>query len=216
MTESIKSTNPTIRCKPNGPLIVTGLPVLKNSKGEEIPVKPVIALCRCGHSDNKPFCDGSHARNDFSGENKEQPNRSVRDEYKGANVTVLDARGICAHSGACTDALATVFLLGKEPWIDPNGAGAEAVMQAARNCPSGALAYAIEGREQADEEQDPMISVSKDGPYAVVGILDFQDETTGQTPLAAQRYTLCRCGHSKNKPFCDGSHWSEKFEDAKN
>ena len=216
MTEPTNPDKPTISCRPNGPLIVTGLPELKNSRGEDIPAKRVTALCRCGGSKNKPFCDGAHSSNGFSGANSAEPKRSGRDEYKGAGVTVLDARSICAHVGACSDALSTVFLLGKEPWIDPDGAGAEAVIQAVRNCPSGALAHAIEGTEQADQERGAMIAVTRNGPYTVEGILDFQDDSTGQKPFAAQRYALCRCGHSKNKPFCDGSHWSAEFEDDKN
>ncbi len=222
--EPAKPANPAISCKPNGPLIVTGPATLKNSKGEEIPTKRVIALCRCGGSQNKPFCDGTHSRNGFSGENAgektgEKAGESQspgRDEYGGTALTVLDARGVCAHVGACTDGLSAVFLLGKEPWIDADGAEAEAVIEAVRNCPSGALAYAIEGAEQAHPKREHAITVTKNGPYAVVGTPDFQDETTGQSPFVPQRYALCRCGHSKNKPFCDGSHWSVEFKDDRN
>jgi CDGSH-type Zn-finger protein len=216
MTEPTKSAKPNISCRPNGPLIVEDLPLLKNSMGEDIPTKPVIALCRCGGSENKPFCDGTHSRNGFSGENTEEPERSEQIKYEGAGVTVLDARRICAHVGACTDALSAVFLLGKEPWIDPDGADTETVIRSVDNCPSGALAYAMEGAGVADQERETVISVIKNGPYAVEGIPDFRDEATGQRPFAAERYTLCRCGHSKNKPFCDGSHWSAEFKDEKN
>lgn len=60
-----ESQRPTIECSPNGPYLVEGLANLRNSRGESIAVKPVIALCRCGGSANKPFCDGTHAKIGF-------------------------------------------------------------------------------------------------------------------------------------------------------
>ena len=60
----------TIEAAPNGPYLVKGLENLKNSKGESLTTQPVIALCRCGGSSNKPFCDGTHAKIDFSGKKK--------------------------------------------------------------------------------------------------------------------------------------------------
>ena len=60
------SQSPTITCKPNGPYLVSNLGDFKNSQGERIPTKPVMALCRCGGSANKPFCDGTHQKNGFS------------------------------------------------------------------------------------------------------------------------------------------------------
>ena len=109
-----------------------------------------------------------------------------------------------------------VFRLGKEPWIDPNGAAADAIRDMVRKCPSGALGYAIDGIEAQLQAESAGITVSKDGPYWVVGALTLEDEATGQSPQSPERYALCRCGQSKNKPFCDGAHWDAEFKDPDN
>jgi CDGSH-type Zn-finger protein len=112
----------TIQASRNGPYLVTNAEHLQNSRGERIPALPQMALCRCGGSANKPFCDGTHARMGFTG--KKEPDRvpDRRDTYVGEQVTILDNRGICAHSGFCTDHLVSVFRLGQDPFVDPNGA----------------------------------------------------------------------------------------------
>ena len=188
--------------------------------GERIPARPQMALCRCGGSAIKPFCDGTHARIGFTG--KKEPDRvpDRRDTYIGQQVTVLDNRGICAHSGFCTDNLASVFRLRQEPFVDPNGARMEEIIAAARNCPSGALSYAIGGvecRDEVDQVREPTITVSKDGPYRITGGIPLEDEQ-GKDEQRAQgssreHYSLCRCGQSKNKPFCSGMHWYVNFHD---
>ena len=115
----------------------------------------------------------------------------------------------------CTDRLPGVWKLGVEPWIDPAGADAEAIVETIRMCPSGALSYAVDGVEPK-LERSPLITVSKDGPYFVVGGPALSDEVTGQQPQTAEHFTLCRCGQSKNKPFCDGTHWCVDFRGEKN
>ena len=209
------SQAPSIECKPNGPFLVKDLNDLKNSNGAAIPTKPVIALCRCGGSANKPFCDGTHQKNGFSGARLADASAARLDDYPAPGITIHDDRSLCAHAGHCTDGLASVFKYGSEPWIDPNGATVEAIVQAIRKCPSGALSYSIRGVAGVDEPREPAIAITKDGPYAVIGGIALQDQPTGQSASGA-RYTLCRCGGSKNKPFCDGTHWSNGFKDDKN
>ena len=82
---------------------------------------PQLALCRCGASAIKPFCDGTHATSGFTG--AKDPNRvpDQRDTYPGQQVTIFDNRGICQHSGFCTDRLPTVFRAGGEPFVAPSG-----------------------------------------------------------------------------------------------
>jgi CDGSH-type Zn-finger protein len=105
----------------------------------------------------------------------------------------------------------------------PNGARMEEIIAAVRNCPSGALSYAIGGieyREEVDQVREPTILVSKDGPYQITGGIPLEDEH-GKDEQRAQgssreHYSLCRCRHSKNKPFCSGMHWYIHFHDEKN
>jgi CDGSH-type Zn-finger protein len=141
------SEKPTIELRPNGPLLIKNLEVLENSKGERLETQSIIALCRCGASGNKPYCDATHKKIGFSDERTTQ--QSVESGRQGA------------------------------------GDGLEA--------------------------RDPAITVSRNGPYEVVGAI----ELAGQTHAGA-RYYLCRCGGSKNKPFCDGTHSKIGFKDDKN
>ncbi len=136
------------------------------------------------------------------------------DVYRGRRITIHDNRAICAHAGRCTDGLAAVFKYGSEPWIDPDGAATEAIIEIIRRCPSGALSYSLEGVENRDQPREASITVSKDGPYAVVGGPQLTGRAWGQG-ASMEHYTLCRCGASKNKPFCDGTHWSIGFTDGK-
>ncbi len=209
-----------IQASLNGPYLVTNADTLVTWLGERIPARPQMALCRCGGSAIKPFCDGTHARIGFTGQKNPQRIPDRRDTYVGQQVTVLDNRGICAHSGFCTDNLAAVFLVGQEPFVDPNGARMEKIIAAVRNCPSGALSYALDGvecRNEVDQLREPTITVSKDGPYRITGGIPLEDEH-GQDEQRAQgssreHYSLCRCGHSQNKPFCSGMHWYVNFHD---
>jgi uncharacterized Fe-S cluster protein YjdI len=138
-----------------------------------------------------------------------------REDYAGAQVTIHDNRGICAHSGRCTDGLPSVFRLKQEPWIDPAGASAAAIIETIRTCPSGALSYSVDGVEQRDREGAEAIFVSPNGPYVVSGGPELVDTPRGEG-ASTEHFTLCRCGGSKNKPFCDGSHWYNHFTDEKN
>jgi uncharacterized Fe-S cluster protein YjdI len=91
--------------------------------------------------------DGTHARIGFSG--AKDPKRALdrRDAYPGQEITILDNRGICQHSGLCTDRLATVFRTSKEPFVAPSGDRMDEIIRAVRDCPSGVLSFAIDGRE---------------------------------------------------------------------
>jgi CDGSH-type Zn-finger protein/ferredoxin len=201
----------TIECKPNGPYLVKDLQLLKGAAGESIPVKAAIALCRCGGSGNKPFCDGTHRGNGFSAP-ASGGTPGERETYRGERITIHDNRTICAHAGLCTDRLATVFKYGSEPWIDPGGAAVEAIIETVRSCPSGALSYSLGDADPPQDSRPPSISVTRNGPYAITGSVELPGQQWGEG-ASAEHYTLCRCGASKNKPFCDGSHWEAKFQD---
>ena len=82
-------------------------------------------------------------------------------------------------------------------------------------CPSGALSYTKDGVLYKDRDREPAITVSKNGPYYVVGGIESKDPM-GSKPESKEHYTLCRCGASTNKPFCNGAHWDINFKDDKN
>jgi len=199
----------------NGPYLVSNVPLLTNSKGETLPVRTETALCRCGHSRMKPFCDGSHVHAGFSSAKSPERTADRVDAYAGREVTIRDNRGTCCHAGNCSDHLPAVFKNGQEPWIDPNGASAQELIDIVLACPSGALSCARDGIEYHDQSRGPQIYVSKDGPYHVTGGIELRDEAFN-AGASREHYALCRCGHSKNKPFCDGSHWYAKFVDENN
>jgi methylamine---glutamate N-methyltransferase subunit C len=198
---------PTISCAPDGPLIVQGLTALIGPEDEALETTPTVALCRCGGSKNRPFCDGTHAQIGFSGAKGDgrQPDR--RDSYVGKTITIHDNRGICSHAGFCTDGLPKVFRMGTEPWIDPDGAELSTIIETVAKCPSGALSYSIEETEYRDPlRREPAIRVTPDGPYHLEGYMTLQGVDLLEGTSEEHR-TLCRCGQSKNKPFCDGAHW---------
>src|SRR5262245_3918184 len=209
-----------IRVRENGPYLLTGGTSIWNFLGEPTPAPPIAALCRCGRSQSRPWCDGTHATIGFN--DKKHPDRVADrlDSYPARQFTLLDNRGICAHSGRCTDPLPTAFRAGAEPFVAPSGARADDILRAIQACPSGALGAAIAERraaEMVDRIRPPAIEVSKDGPYFVSGGVDLRDEA-GKEPVRAsdastEHFALCRCGQSKNKPFCSGAHWYTDFHD---
>ena len=203
----------TIECKPNGPYLVKGLNHLKDWQGNRMEPQPVMALCRCGGSANKPFCDGTHQKNGFSGAKLAERGTDHRQSYQAQSITIHDNRSICAHAGHCTDALAAVFKYGSQPWIDASGAAVEAIIETIRSCPSGALSYTLDGIQGKEQPQEPSITVTRDGPYAVEGAAQLLEQSWAQG-ASTEHYTLCRCGASKNKPFCDGTHGSIGFKDG--
>ncbi len=195
----------------NGPYVVKNLHELTESTDRTVPIKdPVIALCRCGNSKSKPFCDGTHGKIGFTSEKQEDRVSRHHDIYEGKEVTIHDDRGICSHAGYCTDGLPSVFRMGKKPWIDPNGASQDDIIETIKKCPSGALSYEIDGKRFTSYNEDPKIKINEDSPYRIEGFIDLLAE---DNPESEEHYSLCRCGHSKNKPFCDGSHYYAKFKD---
>jgi CDGSH-type Zn-finger protein/uncharacterized Fe-S cluster protein YjdI len=115
---------------------------------------------------------------------------------------------LCIHSRFCVTGAPKVFLANVQgPWIHPDDMDAEELMAVARECPSGAIRY--RRKDGGREEQAPpvnLISTREGGPYAFRGALSIDGRAIGY------RATLCRCGASKNKPFCDGSHHDAAFD----
>ena len=199
--------------RPDGPLKVSGAIVLSNSRGEAIETAAEYWLCRCGGSANKPFCDGTHKRIGFSGARLAEPDQRGTRSYAGKELTIHDNRAICAHAGHCTAHSAEVFKQGSKPWIHADADAVARTIATIEMCPSGALAYSVDGVLQEPAARAPGIHITKDGPYAVVGGPALLGDAA---PVSKEHYTLCRCGQSKNKPFCDGTHASAGFKDEQN
>lgn len=220
---------PKILPLPNGPyyLINDMQPKvvynLQNFKGEPLSTTVGIALCRCGASKNKPFCDGTHNVIGFSSanrtldENDDTKKTAIKDkrrDYPGKEITVHDNRKICSHAAECVNNLSSVFKLGSRPWINPDASKMNDIVDVVRRCPSGALSYSIDGVEYRDpeEQRNPIVTVLKNGPYHITGGIELIGENIQFGEGASkEHYTLCRCGASENKPFCDGAHKSSKF-----
>ena len=139
------SKNVKIDVLDNGPLIVDNLEKLTNSKGEQLDSGDKIALCRCGHSSNKPFCDGTHKEVGFTGERETNASLAKERAYEGQEITIHDNRTICCHAAECVSNLNSVFDINTNPWINPDNATTQEVIDVVKKCPSGALSYSDKG-----------------------------------------------------------------------
>lgn len=194
----------------NGPLKLVSAQQILSRDGTPITTKKTSFLCTCGKSKQKPFCDGAHTAAGFTSERKIES--EILQEYPGQEVTIYFNRSICAGAGTCVRELPTVFKSGDgSNWIFPDNDTVENIIARVKGCPSGALAYSIGGDVIVDEPTEPSISIAKDGPYNVTGV--ELDRKTRPTHGSDSKYSLCRCGFSQNKPFCDYSHaengWQE-------
>lgn len=202
---STKQNVPVIECAHNGPFVVAESPVLRNARGDAVPTQGTVYLCRCGGSNDKPFCDGTHKKIGFSGEKAAERTQDRRKDYLGQHITIHDNRGLCSHAAHCVANLPQVFRRDAQPWIAPDGAEVDLIIDTIKKCPSGALSYSIADIEHRDQDRVPEIRVVKGGPYEITGGIELKDVSWGEG-ASQEHYTLCRCGASKNKPFCDGSH----------
>jgi len=206
----LRNRRPTITVVKNGPYIVRDLKHFRDSEDHELPVQPVMSLCRCGASRNKPYCDGSHTEIGFVGE--KDPNRvpGKVNEWRGKSITIVDNTDVCSRDGACVNNLPQVF---EEE--NPDAATVKRIIETIKKCPSGALTYKVGGRHCQAFKREPAITLARNGPLKVVGAIRLKDDMKSE-PACPEHYTLCRCGHSRNKPFCDGSHLEIGFKDEAN
>ena len=124
--------------------------------------------------------------------------------YDGEHISISFDMKRCIHARNCFLKLPNVFNPERKPWVDPDAAGPEEIAAMIRTCPSGALSYA----RHAPEEAAPginRVAVLENGPNAFHGNLKVKGQ-------AMTRATICRCGRSKNMPFCDHSHVDAGFQ----
>jgi CDGSH-type Zn-finger protein len=183
--------------------------------GQEHAHEAQYALCRCGHSSHKPFCDGTHKKVGFDG--TETANRApYRDQAKvmrGPAMTLTDVESLCA-SGRFCDPNGSVWNLVNE--TDTATARAHFERQTC-DCPSGRLvAWDNATGKPLEPTHAPSIGLVQDPVNACLGPIWLRGGVQlvgadGFDYEVRNRMTLCRCGASKNKPFCDGAHVSIGF-----
>ncbi len=216
-----------IQVSKNGPYIVIGrIPLAEQTivcdpdgtsvewrAGKEYPAQEKCTLCRCGHSKNKPFCDGTHMRIGFDGTETAAQEKYLDHpkEHDGPNLRLIDVEELCASARFCHRAGGIWNLIPKSD--DP--ALKKTAVEEACDCPSGRLVVfdkkaqqiiEAELRESIGLIEDPWIGVK--GPIWVSGCVPIES-AEGKNYRVRNRVTLCRCGKSSNKPFCDSSHYPE-------
>ncbi len=199
-----EATGSVIEERDGGPLVAKGVARLSGPAQEPIEAKPTMALCRCGVSKNKPFCDGSHNETGFDSNPTDDRTPDKLRAFEGKDITVHYNRLLCSHAGECGK-LKTVFDPSRRPWIEPDNGEVDDIIGVIKACPSGALSYSLPGQSpQHAVSEAPGISIEQDGPYRVTGVpLAKSHPAAG---ACRDKYVLCRCGASKNKPYCDGTH----------
>jgi CDGSH-type Zn-finger protein len=213
----------------DGPYIVRGgVPLttrhpVESTAGEPLAWDPVggkveesepparYALCRCGKSGNKPYCDGTHAAEGFpdSALTADQAPRATRARsFEADTIVMTDDESLCEHAGFCGNRVTNVWKMIRRS-NDPEVR--DRLITMVSNCPSGRLAVAEPDGNPIEPGFEPSIATVPDGPLWVRGGIPITTQS-GVTYEVRNRVTLCRCGQSKNKPFCDGTHAEIGFE----
>lgn len=133
--------------------------------------------------------------------------------FPGEKVEVVWDGRLCIHIGECGQAKGELFVAGRQPWCLPDLVDPGEVKAVVERCPSGALFYEVKD-DSEEEKADPenTLIVVYNGPYYLRGDLEIEGAAEDM-PGVKYRAALCRCGLSKNKPFCDNSHETGKFQD---
>lgn len=137
--------------------------------------------------------------------------QEVTKEYTNGEVTIVWQPHVCIHSRICwsvATGLPEVFQPAQRPWIKPEGASTEHIVEQVKKCPSGALSYYMnaEKEQAASVQAERLVEISPNGPLLVYGNIVLKDAQGNETEHTGRVTAFCRCGQSANKPYCDGSH----------
>ena len=217
----------------NGPYLVSGeVPISEQvivadaegtaiewREGKKYQYKEKCGLCRCGQSAHKPFCDGTHLRINFDGTETADSELSPNEikEIDGPTLKLSDAEILCASARFCHRAGGIWNLV---PHSFNDEARKNAIEESC-DCPSGRLIiYDKKTERPLEPEMERSIGLIEDsqlecsGPIWVRGRILILS-ANGKTYQVRNRVTLCRCGRSTNKPFCDSSHFPEhRYEEV--
>ena len=134
-------------------------------------------------------------------------------DFPGSKIDVEWDGRLCIHIAECGRSKGDLFVGGRKPWCQPDLVDLEEVIDVVERCPSGSLAYKVKGQSlEESPDGENTIAVTYNGPYFVRGDLDIEKSPTDMQGIKF-RAALCRCGNSKNKPYCDNSHEKIKFQD---
>jgi len=218
------SDMPKIKVMKNGPYLVTGnVPLTEQiivsdnegtstgwKQGKKFETAEQYMLCRCGRSKNKPFCDGTHAKLGFQGKETADhvPFAKKAEFTDGPELVLMDNMELCVLARHCHVGTRTWNLVETSDRPEDK----ELAISSACNCPAGRLVvYDKETQEVIEPDFEPSIGMVEDpytglsGPIWVRGGIPVEG-ADGIEYEARNRVTLCRCGRSRNMPFCDGMH----------
>ena len=195
-----------------------GRPPVRWAAAETFPLQQEYSLCRCGESKNKPYCDGSHEHHSFDGTEcaDTTPFLQKAQRFEGPGADLLDVPELCSGARFCEAEGGSWNLVQKSD----DAAAKDMLIRQTGNCPSGRLVVVDKSTGKPVEPEfgqsigvteDPDVGVS--GPLRVKGGIPVES-ADGSVYEIMHRMTLCRCGRSKNKPFCDGAHFNSGFNDG--
>ena len=221
-----------IKIVKNGPYLVSGkIPLVKLIiktdeegypyewiEGKKYPRQEEYALCRCGQSENKPYCDGSHEKVGFEGTEIVSKMRYIDGaaEVEGPDLFLTDNYGLCNHAGFCDRAGGIRDLVLQSD----NPEAKKTAIQIASNCNSGRfVVWDKKTKTSIEPDFEPSIAVTEEPEKGVSGPLWVRGgikivSSDGDIYEVRNRVTLCRCGKSTNKPYCDGTHIMTSFNDG--
>jgi CDGSH-type Zn-finger protein len=215
-----------IEIQPNGPYrVYGGIPLKEMAPVHTFNGEPVdwhvirdlgtpgdyYELCRCGQSKNKPFCDSSHEKADFDGTETAMhaPFRGRAETWDRDKETLGDDISLCIQAGFCktrTQSVWALFAHAEKP------EARQQMREMVWNCPSGRLTLLDSESFPVEPPFEPEIAVTPGGPLWVRGGIPII-AADGRIWEPRNRVTLCRCGGSVNKPFCDASHLEMNFDE---
>jgi CDGSH-type Zn-finger protein len=226
------ANEPYIKVTKDGPYLVYGLKKLaekviltdangvsiKYGDGQSFEIKgDPVALCRCGKSKDAPFCDGSHITSNFDGTETAsfEPILKNAEPISGPNLTLMDNEKYCAFARFCDRAGRVWNLV-----LKGDKESDEIATREACDCPAGRLIMFDSSGKPIEDKLEQSIApihdggLKIDGPLWVRGGIRVESEN-GKSYEIRNRQTLCRCGNSSNKPFCNGAHAPMKFHAKK-
>ena len=139
--------------------------------------------------------------------------KDITKEYSNGELTIVWQPSKCIHDGTCVRTLPEVYDPKAKPWVKAGNASTEALKAQIDQCPSGALTYFMnEGKAEEKPLELTKVTVRKNGPLLVHGQIEVTG-VDGEVKVREKISAFCRCGISKEKPYCDGAHKHITFED---